>query len=295
MADRSPVRQPVEAEVDTEFEDDLLEEQQLPHEVEEDLESDATGSAAGAADYVLPEENRDVWRNFGYENEAGRALRKLYGGIGQKGGAARVSYPKLNSCTRRWEPQAAAQKPCPQRAHVSVPKSVRPRIDRDDPKYWSYMHPVPGRKPEAEIRAEMKAEQPEQPRLKPGRDQAAEKHSLQDKFRYAGGNAMPSGAMGNVAKGEVPDPAVCRKVLPERWDHVDETGLTKEQRNIFTDLTTTIQDKQARLDEIDIQDAAEQGAKQSKAKTQRNREALQLQNDIQGCVRDIDKLLEMTE
>ena len=58
---------------------------QLRGSSEEDLESDATGSAAGAADYVLPEENRDVWRNFGYENEAGRALRKLYGGIGCAG------------------------------------------------------------------------------------------------------------------------------------------------------------------------------------------------------------------
>lgn len=288
--------QPVEPEVEEEFEDEGADEQeeQHPYEVEEELDAEATFSAgAGAVDYVLPEENKEVWKNFGYENEAGRALRKLYGGLGQKGAAARISYPKLNSAARRWEPQAAAQKACPQRAHVAVPKSVRPRIDRDDPKYW--YTPAPGRKPEAEIRAEMQAQRPEVPALKKGRDQAAEKHNLQDRFRYGGGNAMPSGAMGNVAKGEVPDPAAAKQAMPERWDHVDDTGLTKEQRNIFTDITTTIQDKQARLAEIDVMDAAEQSEKPTKAKTQRNREALQLQNDIQGCVRDMDKLLEITE
>jgi hypothetical protein len=291
MTDLSPLDNrglPGAAEIDTDYEDHVDEAYGVAHEVEEDLEDDA-----GAADYKVPEENRDVWKNFGCETEAGRALRRLYGGTKQKDAASRVSYPRLISPARRWEPQVAKQKPCPQRAHVTVPRGRRPTFDRDDPRNW-YI-PAPGRKPAAEILAEMEAHKHVRPSMEAGRDQAVEKRNLQDKFRYAGGNAMPSGAMGHVPKGEVPDPKASRRQLPERWDHIDETGLTKEQRGIFADLTQAVQEKQARLAEIDAQDAAEANAKPNKSKTQRNREALQLENDIKRCVGDIDKLLQISE
>jgi len=287
---------PLVEQVDTEYEEDAEGEKEQPDEVdeEEELDGEVTQSVAtddrASADYSLPEENRDVWKNFGYGSEAGRALRKLYAGS-SKDAAARVSYPRMVSPARKWEPQAAPQKACPQRAHIPVPKSVRPRLDRDDPKNW-YV-PAPGRKPASEILAELDSYKPTRPKLVPGRDQGAEKRGLQDKFRYAGGNAMPIGAMGHVPKGEVPDIAACRQVKIERWDHIDESGLTKEQRGIFSDLTSAVQDKQNRLKELDVQDNAD--PKPGKAKTQRNREALQLQNDIQSHVRDIDRLLEISE
>jgi hypothetical protein len=133
------------------------------------------------------------------------------------------------------------------------------------------------------------------PKLKAGRDQATEKKNLQEKFRYCGGNAMPSGAMGHVPKGAVPDITEVRRQLPERWNHVDETGLTREQRTIFAELTEEVQDKQQRLAELDSQDSADQDQKPSKARCQRNKESLQLQNDIQRCLHDIDRLLHVTE
>jgi hypothetical protein len=285
-------------EVETEFEDDEEEEQNEPDEADE-VEEEVVGDDAVPVDhrgesdpgnYAVPEESKEVWRNFGYDNPAGRALRKLYAGA-SKDAAAKVSYPRLVSPARRWEPEVKQPRPCPQRARVAVPKPARRMIDRDDPRYW--YTPAPGRKPEAEIRAEMEAQRPERPNLVPGRDQGAEKLGLQQKFRYAGGNAMPPGAMGHVPKGEVPDAVASRREQPERWDHIDETGLTKEQRGIFADLTAAIQDKQARLAVIDSHERADD--KPSKVKTQRNREALQLQNDIQSHVRDIDKLLEISE
>jgi hypothetical protein len=275
--------------VETEVEDYQDEEEEEPP-----CEVDEEDDTPDATDYVVPEQNKDVWKNFGYDNPAGRALRKLYAGAGQKDAASRVSYPRQILAGQRFDPAAAALKPqkaCPQRAHVAVPKSRRAPIDRDDPRYW-YV-PAPGRKPESEIRAEMEAHRPQRPNLKEGRDQVAEKNGLNNRFRYAGGNAMPPGAMGHVPKGEMPDAASVRRPLEDRWDHVDESGLTREQRGIFSDLTAAIADKQQRLAALDAQEVAD--SKPSKAKTARNREALSLQNDIQRCLADIDKLLEITE
>jgi len=72
------------AEVETEFEDDEGEhckeagEPSAAAEVEEDLESNAcdesaaapSSSGGGSIDYVLPERNREVWKNFGHNTEA---------------------------------------------------------------------------------------------------------------------------------------------------------------------------------------------------------------------------------
>jgi len=288
---------PFVPEVETEFEGDEEEELEQAREVEEEqYDDDETlqpneESRGSADDYVLPEQNKDVWKNFGYDNEAGRALRKLYAGVGQKGAAARVSYPRLIAPAQKWEAKAAAQKPCPQRARVAVPHSRRAPIDRDDPSYW--YTPAPGRKPASEILAEMDAYRPQRPKLVEGRDQGAEKRGLQDKFRYGGGNAMPSGAMGHVPKGPMPDAESVRTPLEDRWDYVDDSGLTREQRGIFVDLTEAIKDKQGRLAELDAQDNVD--SKPSKEKTKRNRESLQLQNDIQRCVTDMDKLLQIAD
>lgn len=288
-------------EVETDYEecgaDDVEDEEELG-EVEEELESEANAPAGhchpnnNSTDYAVPEDNRDVWKNFGCETEAGRALRRLYAGTQQKAAASRVSYPRMISPARKWEPKAAERKACPQRAAVAVPKpGGRRAIDRDDPRYWRI--PAPGRKPASEILAEMEANKPERPDLVPGRNQAAVKQDLQDRFQFCGGNAMPKGAMGYVTKGQVPDAKLVRRELPERWDHVDESGLTREQREIFVELTKAIQYKQGRLAEIDALDAASAEQKPTKAKTERNREALQLENDIQTYIKDLDKLLQM--
>lgn len=291
-------------EVDTEYEEEH-EEAHYPdppaEEVVEEWEAAPSEPASTSAttDYAVPEENRDVWKNFGCDTEAGRMLRRLYGGMQQKEMASRVSYPRLVSPARRLsEPKAPPPKPCPQRAVVQVPRPMARRVDPDDPKNWRA--PLPGRKPASIILAEMEAGVPKRPDLPSGRDQAAEKRSLQDRFRYGGGQALPPGAMGNVPKGEMP-PARASSVGARRKEqqlrHQRESGMTAEQREIFQELTLAVKSKQARLAELDAADAAEKasGQKPSKASTERNKEALQLQNDIESCVRGIDTLLSITE
>mmetsp|Transcript_61049 Transcript_61049/g.101319 ORF Transcript_61049/g.101319 Transcript_61049/m.101319 type:complete len:297 (+) Transcript_61049:86-976(+) len=280
-------------EVDTEYEEDKEEEEEL-EEVEEELDSQDAGDAGqdgnNSTDYVVPEQSKEVWKNFGCDTEAGRMLRRLYSsGSHVKDASSRVSYPRLVSPARRWEPKSAPRKPCPQRAPVNVPKAPRRSIDPDDPRYWRV--PVPCRKPASEIFAEMEEQRPQKPNLPEGRDQAAVKRDLQDRFRYCGGKAMPEGAMGHVPKGELP-PSVVRPAK-DHATQVDENGMTEEHREIFLELTRAVQYKQARLAELDRENAAE--PKASRAKTNRNKEALQLQNDIQRCLTDIDTLLAITE
>lgn len=141
---------------------------------------------------------------------------------------------------------------------------------------------------------EIEAHRPEKPNLPEGRNQAAEKNDLQEKFRYCGGNAMPKGAMGHVPKGVMPPQPAKRR---EADGHVDpETGMTREERQMFDELTEDVRYKQARLKEIDTLDKSEEtdGKKPSKANTERNKEALQLQNDLERHMADINKLLDLT-
>merc|ERR1712186_80630 len=110
----------------------------------------------------------------------------------------------------------------------------------------------------------------EKPSLKPGRDNAAEKSDLQDRFRYCGGQMLPKGAMGNVPQGEIPKAAQKKQRNPNDVD--PETGMTLEQHEIFEELTQAVHRKQERLKEIDSLNALD--AKPSKARTDRNKEAL---------------------
>lgn len=280
------------AEVETEVEDE--EEDQPAEQIdEEDLAEEASCESAPSKggrrsqDYAVPDANKEVWKNFGCNTEAGRLLRRLYTTKGGSAEAAsKVSYPRLESPTARWAPKAAAKKPCPQRAPVRVPRPTRaPKYDPDDPKNWRV--PVPCRKPESEIRAEMDAVRPEIPDIPRGRDQASEKAGLQEKFQFCGGRAMPRGVMGNVESADVP------AALPkEDRRGVDDNGMTAEHREIFEEMMLAIKRKQERIAEIDAQDAAD--PKPSKEKTERNKEALQLRNDIDRRLQDIDKLMELT-
>merc|ERR1711904_721412 len=80
-------------------------------------------------------------------------------------------------------------------------------------------------------------------------------------------------------------------------DTRDETGMTAEQREIFEELTSSIARKQQRLKAIDDEEAHQvaQGAKITAERTARNKEALQLQNDIDQLLKDVDKLMELTD
>jgi len=252
---------------------------------EEEKEEDGFQDSGG--NYVVPEQNKEVWKNFGCETEAGRMLRKLYGSGSASASSSKVSYPQL-AAKERWEPKKAPRKPCPQRQEINVPRSMHKRPDPEDPRNWR--QPVGGKKPVHDIMAEVDASRPEKPQLKPGRNNAAEKEMVQDRFRYCGGSMMPKGAMGNVDTGDMPE------VLPrpQRGSDIDpETGMTLEQRDIFEELTKAVQWKQERLVAIDAE--AEANPTASKGKTQRNKEALQLENDIKGCLKDIDLLLQITE
>mmetsp|Transcript_58315 Transcript_58315/g.138991 ORF Transcript_58315/g.138991 Transcript_58315/m.138991 type:complete len:319 (+) Transcript_58315:85-1041(+) len=297
------------AEVETELEDNAetdYVQQRLEYaeveEVDEDEDLDVEEEDARIAEQTqyagsdggsmssTPSAKVEVWKQFGCDTEAGRALRKLYGNIGQNKAAAQISYPKVRAAPKKLEP--AAPKPCPQRAAVNVPKPGQRRaVDPDDPRYWRM--PAGGRKPAKEIMAEMQASKVEKPDLPEGRDHAAEKQRLQDKFRYCGGNAMPKGAMGYVPKGEMP---VAKPRAPEeRLDFFDEAaGMTVEQRQIFEELVQAVKRKQDRLAEIDAENAAEDG-KPSKARTARNKEALQLQNDIRALTADVELLLKVVD
>jgi len=106
---------------------------------------------------------------------------------------------------------------------------------------------------------------------------------------------MPKGAMGHVPQGALPEPAPAQSALRAEEDRrlAVETGMTREQREMFQDLTTEVKYKKERLAEIDAEDEAD--PKPSKARTGRNKEALQLQNDVARCLGDMDRLLEITE
>eukprot|EP00929_Paragymnodinium_shiwhaense_P111859 TRINITY_DN8014_c0_g1_i1.p1 TRINITY_DN8014_c0_g1~~TRINITY_DN8014_c0_g1_i1.p1 ORF type:complete len:334 (+),score=116.19 TRINITY_DN8014_c0_g1_i1:91-1092(+) len=241
-------------------------------------------------DYAVPDANKEVWKQFGCNTEAGRMLRRLYSGPGMKAAASKVSYPKISTPTASWQPPPKASgKPCPQRAAVQVPRRVRPTVDPDDPRYWRM--PIPCRKPAAEIIAEMEASAPEKPNLPPGRDQRREKEGLQDRFQYCGGRMMPKGAMGYV-ESSAAVPKAAANIAAERRQ-LDENGMNAETREIFEELAKSVADRQARLKVLDAEDIAD--PKPSKAKTARNKEALQLRNDIERDLRDLDKLLELTD
>mmetsp|Transcript_60605 Transcript_60605/g.198227 ORF Transcript_60605/g.198227 Transcript_60605/m.198227 type:complete len:380 (-) Transcript_60605:46-1185(-) len=253
----------------------------------------ARSTGRGSSDYSVPAANKEVWKAFGCNTEAGRALRRLYKGGGQADAASLVAYPRMPSPSSRWEPKPAARKPCPQRASVKVPGAARREIDRDDPKNWRM--PLPGRKTESQIRAEMEAAVPERPNLPKGRDQHVEKQQLQDRFQFCGGRAMPKGAMGYVEASA----ALPKKVGPgarERLDQRrrrDENGMNAEQREICEELMLGIKSKQERLTEIEAEEAAE--TVKTKATTARNKEALELRNDIDRNLKDIDKVMEIAE
>jgi len=287
-----------EPEGDEEEEDEEeVNDESAAHEVEE--EEHLTSQNSEEASHIevdasrknaIPERNKEVWKQFGCNTEAGRMLKKLYASGRTSTASTKIAYPTFKTA-QRWEPKAAPQKPCPQRAGVQVPRAVRrPRADPDDPGTWQF--PTGGKKQAHEIAAEMNAYMPEKPNLEAGRNLAAEKADLQDRFRFCGGKMMPNGAMGHVPAGDLPK--VVPRSVEDRPDYVDpETGMTREQREIFEELMNAVRWRQERLAEIDSENAADQ--KMSKTRTERNKEALKLKNDIEECMRNIDTLMKVTE
>ncbi|CAK9072234.1 Hypothetical protein SCF082_LOCUS35566, partial [Durusdinium trenchii] len=207
------------AEVDTEIEDNGMAnasehlDQFAGDEIDEELDPPADhrnslsprDTPSSVADYSVPVKNKEVWKQFGCETEAGRMLRKLYKGVGPKEAASKVTYPQLPSPSKRWEPAPRA-KPAP-KAFVRVPRSAIPRRDMDDPSQWP-APPIPCRRPAKEILAELEAEQARRlrtvPDLPKGRNQDLEKQGLQERFRYCGAKMLPKGSMGYVEPGELP-------------------------------------------------------------------------------------------
>jgi len=295
------------AEVDTEYEEDAQDDgppsaaQAPPTEVEdEELEASIGESTyapstndPGPQDYQVPAANKEVWKAFGCNTEAGRALRSLYKSGSQRDAASMVAYPRLKSPSQRWEPKPKDRGACPQRAPVRVPRARQPTPDRDDPRNWRVG--VPLRRPAHEIQAEMEAQRPQIPDLPKGRDQSVEKQQLQSRFQFCGGRAMPKGAMGYVENAALPKagPSV-RSQLQDRKKK-DDNGMDAEQREIFEELMLAIKRKQERLKEIESAERGDDPNKPSKARTARNKEALELRNDIDRCMKDIDKLMELTD
>lgn len=268
----------------------------------QDFEADAecSGGEEGTTDYHVPEANKELWKKVGMDNEAGRMLRKLYTGKMQKDAAAKVKYPSLKEGPA-WKPEPKAKGSCPQKAKVNVPKPKRERADLDDPKYWKYMFPEGGKKPLEDILVETddyasKISHNNKPAR--GRDQEKEKDGLAAVNQFGGGRMMPRGAMGYAEKSSVPAGKAEPRANPKNSSSTkDETGMTQEQREIFEELTSSIAYKQQRLKAIDEKEAKEimAGCKPTQERTERNKEALQLQNDIDRLLKDLDKLMEITD
>lgn len=283
-------------EIETEYEDlgdEQGDEEEAEEEPCEDVPEDVPAvSSAPAGDYAVPEQNKEVWQKFGCNTEAGRMLRKLYSG-GSQSSASKVAYPRLKT-KMSWEAPGpnglpvGQSKPCPQRAVIRVPRPAYERPDRDDPKNWR--RPMPGRKPQSEIQAEMDAMQPERPCLPMGRNQDKAKDHLQDRNQYCGGRMMPPGAAGHVEKSAMPK-ALVRPSQERRA--LDENGMNAEQREMFQELTEAIRDKQGRLAALDAEEKAD--PRPSKKRTDQNKEALQLRNDIDRDLKDVDKFLELID
>ncbi|CAE6971945.1 unnamed protein product [Symbiodinium natans] len=305
------------AEVETEIEDngaadddDDEEAVVLPaDEVDEELvQADAieaieratpseSSSAARTADYMVPEQSKEVWKHFGCDTEAGRMLRKLYKGAGSRELGSKVSYPQLATPVKRWEPPPKA-KPAAPKAVVRVPRAVAPRRDMDDPRQWP-APPIPCRRPAREILAELEAEEARrrrtQPDLPKGKDLDNEKQNLQDRFRYCGGRMLPKGSMGYVEPGSVPPIGGASEAAARREDRrrYDENGFDGEQREIFEELVGAVQRKQARIAQIDDEQLSD--PRPSKAKTARNKEALELRNGIERDLKDLETLMSLAE
>eukprot|EP00439_Symbiodinium_sp_Y106_P031210 s2642_g3.t1 len=186
----------------------------------------------------------------------------------------------------------------PLAAVVRVPRAAAPRRDMDDPRQWP-APPIPCRRPAREIFAELEAEEARrrraQPDLPKGKDLDHEKQNLQDRFRYCGGRMLPKGSMGYVEPGSVPPTGGAAEAATRRENRrrYDENGFDGEQREIFEDLVRAVQRKQARLAVIDDEQLAD--PKPSKAKTARNKEALELRNGIERDLKDIETLMSLAE
>lgn len=281
-----------EVEETLEIEEEVCDHQEADEalEVEEELDGNAHKEDNGSNDYVIPNRNRDVWKHFGHGTEAGRLLRRLYNTKGQADGAARVSYPRLPSPARHWEAQPAPRKACPQRALIRVPRLRAGTPDRDDPRNWRA--PIPCRKPAKQIFAELEDHAPKRPPdLKSGRDLVREKADLQDCFHFCGGRALPRGAMGHVPEGELPKAEPSHRAMRNSTN--PDSGMTGEQQEIFQDLMRSVKEKQERLAIIEAEEATDIAP--SKAKTARNKEALELRNGIERCLQDINTLFSITE
>mmetsp|Transcript_770 Transcript_770/g.1223 ORF Transcript_770/g.1223 Transcript_770/m.1223 type:complete len:235 (-) Transcript_770:120-824(-) len=224
------------------------------------------------AEYEVPAANKDVWKKFGTNTAEGQALRKLYGGSS----AVTINYPRVKT-QQRQEPEKVV-KACPQRAKVNVPQMGRP--DRNMERH-TYL-PLPGRKPEAVIRAETQDYERELERVAPGKNRAAMAEQLQNKFQFGGGRALPKGAMGHsVAVGAVPKP------LPGRQQEArEDDGMTAEQREMFQEICDDVQHLQ---DEI----AKFQGMKLANGAP--CVEELELQNKLKAKLRDIETLMRVSD
>ncbi|CAE7819052.1 HKR1 [Symbiodinium sp. CCMP2592] len=262
-----------------------------------DRATPSESSTARTADYSVPEQSKEVWKHFGCDTEAGRMLRKLYKGAGSRELGSKISYPQLATPATRWQPPPKA-KPAAPKAVVRVPRAAAPRRDMDDPRQWP-APPIPCRRPAREIFAELEAEEARrrraQPDLPKGKDLDHEKQNLQDRFRYCGGRMLPKGSMGYVEPGSVPPTGGAAEAATRREDRrrYDENGFDGEQREIFEDLVRAVQRKQARLAVIDDEQLAD--PKPSKAKTARNKEALELRNGIERDLKDIETLMSLAE
>jgi hypothetical protein len=141
-----------------------------------------------SADYQIPEENKDVWKQFGAETEAGRALRRLY-----SSSAPTIKYPKVKTALR------PAPEPLPRRpGGTSGPAGANVRVPHFGPKRpepRAAVLDVMRRKSEAAIREDTNEydEYVHPPRA--GVDRGAMREGLADNFEYAKGRALPKAGM----------------------------------------------------------------------------------------------------
>jgi hypothetical protein len=241
----------------------------------------AEAEEAVVGDYEVPDTAKEVWKSFGCDTEAGRALRRLYAGS-----APQIQYPKVRTAERPAPPKPV-RRPGGQGGtetqNVPLPKFGPKRVAPPAPVYG-----VMRRKSEAVIRAETNDFEEYVHPPRPGRNRQAMGKELAEKFEIAAdrGKILPLSAM-PVYVGALPS--------SEKRRPAPKPSLAQECQTLAGELVQEVSELQAQERALAAAHAAEAMPKnQRKAEELLYRQqcdALTLRNKKAGKLRDLDLVL----
>jgi hypothetical protein len=233
-----------------------------------------------SADYEIPEENKDVWKQFGAETEAGRALRRLY-----SSSAPTIKYPKVKTAQR------PAPEPLPRRpGGTSGPAGANVRVPHFGPKRpepRAAVFYIDKRKSEAAIRADTNEYDAYVHPPRAGVDRKALREDLADNFEYAKGRALPKAGM-PVHVGR-PEPAPPRAPSAPVDEHADLAAEICEE-------VRALQDREHALaDEIETQVLPRDARKAQDQLQKQKMELLTLRNTKASKLKDLELVVSMEQ